>query len=184
MKATDILKKILVELNRKTKLAQMTLDNGTVIEAESFTAGNEIFIVTEDERIPLPVGDYTMEDGSVLKVAEEGVIAELAKDEEEKEVAIDAEEIAIEAPAEIAPAVEEIVQAVVEVVAPMIEEIKEEMKKMKDYMEKKKEEMSKQPAAKAIKHNPFSQGKEQIQLSSNRSALTTFDRVLSKLSNR
>lgn len=89
-----------------------------------------------------------------------------------------------QAPAEIAPAVEEIVQAVVEVVAPMIEEIKEEMKKMKDYMEKKKEEMSKQPAAKAIKHNPSRQEKEQIQLSSNRSAATTFDRVLSKLSNR
>jgi len=182
MKATDILKKILVELNGKTKLAQMTLENGTVLEAESFESGNEIFIVTEDERIPLPVGDYTMEDGSLLKVAEEGMISEVTKKEEE--VAIEAEEIEIEAPAEIAPAVEEIVQAVVEVVAPMIEEVKEEMRKMKEYMEKKKEEMSKQPAAKAIKHNPSRPEKEQIQLSSNRSAATTFDRVLSKLSNR
>ena len=185
MKATDILKKILVELNRKTKLAQMTLENGTVLEAESFDAGNEVFIVTEEERIPLPVGDYTLEDGSVLKVAEEGLIAEVAKKEgETEEVAIEAEEIEIEAPAEIAPAVEEIVQAVVEVVAPMIEEVKEEMKKMKDYMEKKKEEMSKQPAAKPIKHNPSKPEKDQVQLSSNRSAATTFDRVLSKLSNR
>ena len=183
MKATDILKKILVELNRKTKLAQMTLDNGTVLEAESFESGNEIFIVTEDERIPLPVGDYTMEDGSLLKVSEEGMISEITKKENE-EVAIEAEEIEVEAPAEIAPAVEEIVQAVVEVVAPMIEEVKEEMKKMKEYMEKKKEEMSKQPAAKAIKHNPSKPEKEQVQLSSNRSAATTFDRVLSKLSNR
>jgi len=185
MKAKDILNKILVELNRKTKLAQMTLENGTVLEAESFDAGNEVFIVTEEERIPLPVGDYTMEDGSVLKVAEEGLIAEVTKKEgEAEEVAIEAEEIEVEAPEAIAPAVEEIVQAVVEVVAPMIEEVKEEMKKMKEQMEKKKEEMSKQPAAKPIKHNPSKPEKDQVQLSSNRSAATTFDRVLSKLSNR
>lgn len=185
MKATDILKKILVELNRKTKLAQMTLENGTVIEAESFESGNEVFIVTEEERIPLPVGEYTLEDGSALKVAEEGLIAEVSKKEGE-EVAIEAEEetVEVEVPEEVAPAVEEIIQAVVEVVAPMIEEVKEEMKKMKEEYMKKKEEMSKQPAAKPIKHNPSKPEKEQVQLSSNRSAATTFDRVLSKLSNR
>jgi len=185
MKAKDILNKILVELNRKVKFAQMTLENGTVLEAEAFEAGNEVFIVTDEERIPLPVGEYTMEDGSIMKVTEEGLISEVMKKEgETEEVAIEAEEIEIEAPEAAAPVVEEIVQAVVEVVAPMIEEVKEEMKKMKEEMTKKKEEMSKQPAAKPIKHNPSKPEKEQVQLSSSRSAATTFDRVLSKLSNR
>ena len=69
MKASELLKKILTELaSKKVKLAQAILDNGTILEAESFETGNEVFIVTEDERIPLPVGEYTMEDVRILSV--------------------------------------------------------------------------------------------------------------------
>lgn len=65
----------------EVKLEQLKLDNGTVVEAESFEANAEIFIVSEDERIPLPVGDYTLEDGRIIVVTQEGIIAEI-KDKE------------------------------------------------------------------------------------------------------
>lgn len=43
-----------------------------------------MFIVTEDDKVALPVGDYTLEDGKVLVVSEEGIIGEI-KDAEEAE---------------------------------------------------------------------------------------------------
>ncbi len=63
----------------EVKLEQMKLMDGvTVLEADSFEAGNEVFIVTEDEqKIPLPVGEYEFEDGRLLIVIEEGVISEV-----------------------------------------------------------------------------------------------------------
>src|SRR6056300_1491049 len=92
MKATDMLNKVKevlgVELNEETqevKLAQATLENGTVIESENFAAGSEVFIVTDDEKVALPVGEYTLEDGEMLIVEEEGVIAKIGKPEEAPE---------------------------------------------------------------------------------------------------
>ena len=68
----------LLNLQDEIKLESMKLDNGTVIEAEAFEANQEVFIVTEnEEKIALPVGEYTLEDGMILVVVEEGVIAEL-----------------------------------------------------------------------------------------------------------
>jgi len=81
MKTTEMLSKIKALLNTSVKLAQQTLDNGTVIEAESFEAGQSVFIVTEDERVALPIGEYKLEDGRSLVVEEEGVIASIGEAE-------------------------------------------------------------------------------------------------------
>jgi hypothetical protein len=62
----------------------MTLENGTVLEAESFEAGQEVFILTDDEKVALPVGEYELEDGMILVVAEEGLIAEIKEAVEEE----------------------------------------------------------------------------------------------------
>ena len=42
-----------------------------------FQKRETVFIVTEDERIPMPIGEYMMEDGSMLVVDEEGGIASI-----------------------------------------------------------------------------------------------------------
>jgi len=92
MKATEIvnqIKEVLgIELSEeKIVLATMKLDNGTEIEAESFESGKEVFIVSEDnEKIALPVGDYTLEDGKLLAVKEEGLIDSIGEPEAEEEV--------------------------------------------------------------------------------------------------
>lgn len=71
---------------KKIELMQMPLkDNEAMLEAESFEEGQEVTIVNEDERIPLPVGEYQMDDGQVLKVEQEGIIASIGKMEEEDE---------------------------------------------------------------------------------------------------
>ena len=105
MNTNQILNKVRELLGMEVKLETMKLDdNITVVEAESFEAGNEVVVVTEDEqKIPLPVGSYNLEDGRVLVVAEEGIIAEVKeKEEEAPEV-----EVEVEAPAEEAPMEEE-----------------------------------------------------------------------------
>ena len=69
------------EATEETKLAQMTLENGTIIEAEVFEPEAEVFIVTEEDRIALPVGEYALEDGMILVVENEGIIKEMKKSE-------------------------------------------------------------------------------------------------------
>ena len=63
----------------KTELmAEATLENGTIIftDAEGFEDGAEVYIVNEEgEKIPLPDGDYTLEDGRTLTIADSGKIA-------------------------------------------------------------------------------------------------------------
>jgi hypothetical protein len=82
MKPTEMLKRIQTLLNTRVELEDRKLDNGTVIFADEFAEGQPVFIVTEDERIPMPVGEYMMEDGSMLVVEEEGVIASINAAEE------------------------------------------------------------------------------------------------------
>jgi hypothetical protein len=69
------------------KLAQMRLSDGvTVLEAESFEAGREVYIVAEDgTTTPAPVGEHELEDGNVLIITEAGIIAEIRVKEMEAE---------------------------------------------------------------------------------------------------
>ena len=191
MKSKETLSQImeLLNLQDEIKLESMKLDNGTVIEAEAFEANQEVFIVTEDEKIALPVGEYTLEDGRMLVVAEEGVIAEVR----------DASE---EAPAEEAPAEEEVEQAeeepkeemayatkeelssAVEEMKAMIEEIKAMMSpKEEDMSEEVAEEVdlsSNEPAAKPIKHSPDTKPSEMHKFAKGAKG-DTLSRIFNKL---
>jgi len=64
----------------RTELAEAVLENGTVIytDADDFSEGAEAYIINDEgERIPLPQGDYTLQDGCVLKIADGGKVAGL-----------------------------------------------------------------------------------------------------------
>jgi hypothetical protein len=191
MKTTEMLSKIKALLNANVKLAQMTLDNGTVIEAESFEAGQSVFIVTDDEKVALPIGEYKLEDGRSLVVEEEGVIASIGEAEapaEEVEVEAEEEVIETEVPEEVAPEVEAIVEAVVEVVAPAIEEVKEELKKLKEefensYKKKEQKKEKKEEMSRRFKHSPERRAKKSKQTFADDRALSTLDRVFNKINN-
>ena len=79
MKANNVIEKIkdVLNLNEEVKLEQTKLENGTIIEADSFEEGKEVFIVTDDQKVALPVGEYILEDSRLLVVEEEGVIADV-----------------------------------------------------------------------------------------------------------
>lgn len=87
-KVNDLLKKVGLTAN-EIELAQMKLEDGkTLIEADSFEAGMPVMIINDTEKVPMPVGEYTLEDGRILVVEEVGIIKEI-KEATAEEVAPD-----------------------------------------------------------------------------------------------
>ena len=85
----------------KVEMANMRLANGVLLEAESFEAGQNVFLVGEDEeKVAAPVGEHELEDGRVLVIEEEGVIAEIREAQEEVVEEAPAEEVEVEQAAE------------------------------------------------------------------------------------
>ncbi|MDB4397250.1 hypothetical protein N9237_02840 [Akkermansiaceae bacterium] len=200
MKSNNVIEKIkdVLNLTEEVKLEQQALENGTVLEADSFEADNEVFIVTEDERVAVPVGEYQLEDGRILVVAEEGIISEVKEAGEEEVVEeVEAEE---EEKEEMAYATKEELAEVKE----MIEEIKAMLEPKEDLSsedlgnliteELSKHELSEvpqevqkelnEPAAEPIMANPEadSTNKPSFKFAQNRKP-STLDRVLNKIIN-
>ena len=207
MNTNDMISKIkdVLNLSEEVKLEQQALENGTVLEAEAFEAGNEVFIVTEDEKVAVPVGEYELEDGKILVVAEEGLIAEIKEAGEEEEVV--EEEVEATEDVVLEEEKEEMGYATKEELAEvksMIEEIKAMLEPKEDLSadelgnlvteelcKHEKVELSEvpeevqaelnEPAAEPIQANPEAkQHKVQFNIAPNRK-LGTLDRVFSKL---
>lgn len=207
MNTNDMISKIkdVLNLSEEVKLEQQALENGTVLEAEAFEAGNEIFIVTEDEKVAVPVGEYELEDGKILVVAEEGLIAEIkeAGAEEAPEEEVEATEDVVleeEEKEEMGYATKEElaeVKSMIEEIKAMLEPkedlsadelgnlvteelCKHEKVELNEVPEEVQAELN-EPAAEPIQANPEAkQHKVQFNIAPNR-RLGTLDRVFSKL---
>lgn len=82
----DALNTLKTFLGMEVKLEQMMLVDGvTTIEYDILEAGQSIMIVNEEDRVPLPIGEYELQDGQILKVLEDGVIGEIGAKQEEVE---------------------------------------------------------------------------------------------------
>jgi hypothetical protein len=169
----------------KVELAQMSLENGTVIEAEEFAPEQEVFIVTEEDKIALPVGEYAMEDGRILVVVEEGIISEIksAEAEEEEAPKVEVEAAEEEEKEEMGYVKKEEFAAAIDEIKAMIDEVKAGMKEKEEMEEQVREELSATPASAPLKHNPEAQVQKEMFNISNKKQGSTRDRVLSKIAN-
>lgn len=180
-------------LGVEVKLEQMNLENGTVLEADAFEVGNEVFIVNEEDRIALPVGEYVLENGQILVVEEEGLIKEIkSENNEEEEIEVEAEEekkeemgyATKEELAEVKSMIEEI-KAMLEPKEEkeeMSEEVKQELSSdvVNEIPEEVKQELS-EPAAEPINTNvEVSKTEVKFNIASKRK-MSTLDRVMSKI---
>ena len=213
MKDNSILNKVRELLGMEVKLAERLLEDGqTRIEAEEFAAGFQVVIVTEDDqRIPMPVGEYKLDgdEGEMLVIEEEGIIAEIKKEEVEEvvEEEVETKEEEVEAATEESKPVKKTVESIVkETFFSEIEALKKENEELKAEVEhlskiNNKEELSKdetteetseevvelsneEPAAKPITHNPENEEKIELHQFSKNRAKTTMDRVMEKLSKK
>ena len=203
-----ILNKVRELLGMEVKLEQRKLEDGvTIIEADEFAPENEVVIITEDEqRIPLPIGEYKMDDGMILVVTEEGLIAEIKEEAAEEEEEVIEEEAKKdydekeEEMADEAKPVKKVVESIVkETFFNEIETLKKENEELKaklenlskveteeteEVVEDEKTELSTEeldPAVKPISFNPENkEQRERILYAQNRTE-TTLDRIYKKL---
>jgi hypothetical protein len=162
MKNTDILSRINALLSKKVELEQMTLENGTVVEADSFAVGEPIFAIDGENKTPLEIGEYIMADGTKLYVTEIGVIGELATTETEiveEELSIEPEveteaEPVVEELAEVPPTIEEVIAKVMEAMQPKIDELQAKLDEVITAHSNMKETLSSVSAKKPLTHKP------------------------------
>jgi len=191
MKSQELLSQIKNLLGMEDiQLEKLNLENGTVLEAESFETGKEVFILSEDQKIPLPIGEYQLEDGRGLEVTEEGIISELnesyMEDEKEEEKKEDEKE----------DDKEEMRYVTREEFRKEMDDLKKSIEEMKHYKDKEKEEMSSQiateiavemsktPATEPIKHSPEEEKAEFKFKFAGERTKSTLDRVMETISNK
>lgn len=200
MNEKSILNKVRTLLGLEVKLETMRLSDGvSMLEAEAFEAGQPVFILTEDEqRIALPIGDYELEDGRILVVIEEGVIADVREAAEaEVEVEVEAPEAETEAPIveeemseSTAPQAKKIVESIVkesffsdmEALKKENEELKEKLASLTEVAEEVAPvELSEEP--KPISFNPENSKATEVFKLASKAGRTTMDSVLNRISN-
>jgi hypothetical protein len=198
MNEKTILNKVRTLLGLEVKLETMRLSDGvSMLEAEVFEAGQPVFILTEDEqRIALPIGDYELEDGRILVVIEEGVIADV-REAAEAEVEVEVEAPEAEMPAEeemseaAAPQAKKIIESVTkESFFSEIEALKKENEELKAQIALSKTEVAEEVAPvelseepKPISFNPENETKvEAFKVSKNRQR-STMDSIFEKFNN-
>lgn len=192
-----MLSQIKTLLNIEVKLEETKLENGTIVSAESFEKDKEIFIVTDDEneKVAMPVGEYLLEDGRLVVVEQEGLIADVREvsDEVPAKETEEGEEITSDLAEEEDEVVETDLYATKEElgkVIDMIQEIKAMIDGKEDMSEEGantlksrtvKEEFS-EAASKPFKHNPEGETPQTTKFEFGKGKFnTTLDRVLNKL---
>lgn len=205
MKANEILNKIKNIVGEKTllsddlqeiELAELRLENGTVLVSENFKSGESVFIKTEDEEVALPIGEYELEDERILVVKEEGLIDTIKEAIEEENMAEEnlENENEMEQNLEEHEEKEKMEKYVTrEEFAKAVDEIKmmiEAMDHKKDKMaeQEKAEEVKEELSAvqsEPVKHNPeaVEENKLRFNISQNR-ILTTRDRAMNRIFNK
>ena len=187
MNAKQAIKEIKTLLGMEVKLEQARLIDGTtVIEAPSFEAGAEVFVVTEEGNVPLPVGEYEMEGGEyILVVTEEGIISEIKEKMEETTEEEVTEEVATVEEEEMASeerqpkkTIESIIK---ETLFSEVAKMREENEALKAELNAIKTELSTQNSVKPISYNPENEKPVQVFRYEKQKAQSSLDRVLNKL---
>ena len=150
---------------KEVKLEIAKLEDGTEVEIE----GDDISVLVkqegeETEKVPAPVGEHTLEDGSVVVVKEEGKIDEVkpkaeteeveAKDEKEMDLASEVETLK----EEMAKIKEEVQAMKPEKEEMAKEEVELKKEEVEPQAEPKKEELSK------VTHSPEKNVKSKVKV--------------------
>lgn len=175
-------------LGMDVKLAQMKLADGvTILEFDSLEVGKEVFIVSENGNVPLPMGEYELEDGNILEVYEDGIIGEVKAKEEEAEPIEEPEaempvEASVEAPQQ---SVKKVIKSTIEEQHfAEIEKLKAEIVELKAMIEVKEEviELAQEEEVKPISFNPENVNEiKAVKLTSQK--LSSRDKILNTIYN-
>jgi hypothetical protein len=185
----NVINEIKTLLGMEIKLAQMKLMDGvTVLEADAFEAGNNVFIVNGMDKIPLPIGEYELEDGNVLVVEVEGVILEITEQAAEEVMpesnhpAAEATEPQVEASAEVTTPKRIVESVTKEMFFSEIEKLRAEIAELKS-VKVSKEELNSNVDVQPLTHSPEVTSSVKLNKISSNRTMSTQDLVMSKLFN-
>ena len=191
MNTKETLNKVRTLLGIEVKLEQMKLDNGAILEAEVFEVGAEIFVVADEERVAVPVGEYVAEDGSTIVVLEEGVIGEIKEAGAEEEAPVEdeapvEEEVVEEDLSETATPKKVVESISKETFFSEIEKLRNEINELK--LSKVEEEVSVELSVdevEGISHNPENVAeKKNLSLFAQKGKNTIQSRIFNKINNK
>jgi len=184
----NVLNEIKTLLGMEIKLAQMKLMDGvTVLEADTFEVGDytgtkpSVFIVNGEEKIPVPVGEYELEDGIILVVNVEGVIAEIKEAVVEEEAPAAEVEVEVEAQAEVTNPKRIVESVSKEMFFAEIEKLRTEIAELKSVKEVVKEELNSEKVVEPLTHSPETKNEVKFNQFSKSREMSTLDRVFAKL---
>ena len=135
----------------EVKLGTAKLADGTSIEfdGETIEAGASIFLQGEEDKVPLPVGEYVLEDGTTVTVTEEGTVGSVGEAEAKEDVPVEAAEPDV---------VAQIKELVAQLGADLKKDFDTQLAEIKEAKEKEitdlKTELSKTEGAAPTKHAP------------------------------
>jgi hypothetical protein len=176
----NVINEIKTLLGMEVNLAQMKLKDGvTVIESEMFEAEQAVFIVNGEEKVPVPVGEYELEDGMILVVAVEGVIAEIKEMVIEEEAPEAEVEVEVEAQAETATPKRIVESVSKEMFFAEIEKLQAQIAELKSV----KQELSSDVVVEPLTHSPEVRNEVKLNKLSPNRQMTTQDIVMAKLFN-
>jgi hypothetical protein len=193
----SVINQIKTLLGMEVSLEQMKMADGvTIIEADKFEMGNEVFVVTPDEqKIPVPVGEYELENGMILYVEVEGIIADVKEAPMEEEVAPVVEEevapeVVVEATEETSTPKKTIESVVKETFFAEIEaltneniELKAKLEALSAVNEVAVEATELAEEVKPIAFNPENETKVEMFKISNKRTRSIMDSILEKINN-
>ena len=191
MNTKETLNKVRTLLGIEVKLEQMKLDNGAILEAEVFEVGAEVFVVADEERVAVPVGEYVAEDGSTIVVLEEGVIGEIKEAGAEEEAPVEdeapvEEEVVEEDLSETATPKKVVESISKETFFSEIEKLRNEINELK--LSKVEEEVSVELSVdevEGISHNPENVAeKKNLSLFAQKGKNTIQSRIFNKINNK
>lgn len=176
----NVINEIKTLLGMEVNLAQMKLKDGvTVIEAEMFEAEQAVFIVNGEEKVPVPVGEYELEDGMILVVAVEGIIAEIKEAVVETETPEAEVEVEVEAQAEPTTPKRIVESVSKEMFFAEIEKLQAQIAELKSV----KQELSSDVIVEPLTHSPEVRNEVKLNKLSPNRQMTTQDIVMAKLFN-
>jgi hypothetical protein len=176
----NVINEIKTLLGMEVNLAQMKLKDGvTVIESEMFEAEQAVFIVNGEEKVPVPVGEYELEDGMILVVAVEGVIAEIKEMVIEEEAPESEVEVEVEAQAETTTPKRIVESVSKEMFFAEIEKLQAQIAELKTV----KQELSSDVIVEPLTHSPEVRNEVKLNKLSPNRQMTTQDIVMAKLFN-
>jgi hypothetical protein len=156
------------------ELAQIKLVDGvTILEAEAFEAGQAVFVVAENgDKVPAPIGEHELEDGRILVITEEGMIAEI-KEKVVEDVAEESADVEMNSDDETQKFVEMIREMFTQFSKQVANEIEAIKVEMKAEIESAKSTKEIKPSAKVTP-----EAKEEVTI-----AMSKKERILSNIKN-